>query len=586
MKIVHSYIPLIVISAALVFISSSVGQVVFPALSKYALDVIIPGHSVDKLSQLVVITVVIFLSTGIVKIAQNYISTRVRFGAMLKLFARVYKKSLSIDTAKNPQYTNGYFLQLNVDDSYAATTALVSGLSTALIGVAQVILYTALCAWQSVEITFLALALFPLNIVFWILSARYVRPAEKEYQKTGINRKQHIISTMEQLATIKSFDAGLLLSSYYKKLLHNTARLGWSVWGKKNIVTAASTFTGFLQFGVILYALYFVIIGRITIGTFAAASLYLSALSGAFGTLFGQVNQLISDTIAMERLLDMNMHLDTSQKFSPRSKLATDTLRKADSPQYTGPVISTKELSFSYGGKSLALDAVSLAIPAKALYGITGPTGSGKSTLAALWAGLQTLSYTGSLTLRGIEYSTIAPKDIRRHVAIVQQNPQLLPCSILENMTIGKSAKDNKARLLCREFSISDTIEQLPEGYNTVVSAAPFPLSWGQIQIVAIIRGILQNPDFLILDEPTSALDAATAQMLFSVLARERADKATVLISHKISFISSCEKIAVLCGGKLCGFGSHDELLSTTPLYQTSARADHENVEMVWNKTA
>jgi ATP-binding cassette subfamily B protein len=152
---------------------------------------------------------------------------------------------------------------------------------------------------------------------------------------------------------------------------------------------------------------------------------------------------------------------------------------------------------------------------------------------------------------------------LRSRVALVLQEPFLLPLTVAQNIAYGRpEASLEEVVAAARTANAEEFIERLPDGYETVLGERGATLSGGQRQRLAIARALLKDAPILILDEPTSALDAQTEALLLEALERLMAQRTTFIIAHRLSTIQAADRIAVLEAGRLVETGTHQQLLS------------------------
>jgi ATP-binding cassette, subfamily B, bacterial len=173
----------------------------------------------------------------------------------------------------------------------------------------------------------------------------------------------------------------------------------------------------------------------------------------------------------------------------------------------------------------------------------------------------------------GHDVGAVHEQSLRGQVALVLQEPFLLPMSIAENIAVGRpAATPNEIEDAARAANAHEFIAALPEGYRTILGERGATLSGGERQRIAIARAILRDAPILVLDEPTSAVDVATERAIVDALGRLMSGRTTFIIAHRLSTIRGATKIVVLADGRVVEQGSHAELLLHDGLYRRMYR--------------
>jgi ATP-binding cassette subfamily B protein len=165
---------------------------------------------------------------------------------------------------------------------------------------------------------------------------------------------------------------------------------------------------------------------------------------------------------------------------------------------------------------------------------------------------------------------------VREVIGYTQQDAFLFSTTVARNIGYALDDPDSDAgheqiRQVAAEAQILDEIEQLPDGFDTIVGERGVQLSGGQAQRVALSRALLNRPRILVLDDPMSAVDARTERSILQALDRQRAVRSVILITHRVSAASRCDHILVLDRGRVVGYGSHQQLLQSCAVYASFA---------------
>jgi ATP-binding cassette, subfamily B, bacterial len=235
-------------------------------------------------------------------------------------------------------------------------------------------------------------------------------------------------------------------------------------------------------------------------------------------------------------------------------------------PPIRGELILT-DVTFAYHDRPPVIEHLSLQIPAGKTIAIVGSTGSGKSTLVKLLLRLYEIE-AGSITLDGIELRDLQLQDLRRAIGLVSQDVFLFHGTVRENIVYGSfDATEPEVIAAAQIAEAHDFIQQLPQGYETIVGERGQKLSGGQRQRLAIARAILKDPPILILDEATSAVDNETEAAIQRSLEKITVNRTTIAIAHRLSTIRNADCIYVMEQGRIVEYGQHEQLLAQREIY-------------------
>jgi len=306
----------------------------------------------------------------------------------------------------------------------------------------------------------------------------------------------------------------------------------------------------------ILYGGWQVIEGALSPGAFFA---FITAMLLAYRPLKALANlnaSLQEGLAASQRVFDL---LDTA----PRIVEAPD----ARPLQVAGGAVALEGVRFTYPNGTPALHALDLEVPAGETIALVGPSGAGKSTVLNLIPRFYDVD-GGSVRIDGTDIREATIESVRDAIALVSQEAVLFDESIRANIAYGRiDASDDEIEAAARSAGAAGFVEELPQGYDTVIGEHGVKLSGGQRQRISIARAILKDAPILLLDEATSALDAESERQVQEALRGLMQGRTTLVIAHRLSTVQDADQIHVLDGGRLVESGTHRSLLAAGGLY-------------------
>jgi ATP-binding cassette subfamily B protein len=298
-----------------------------------------------------------------------------------------------------------------------------------------------------------------------------------------------------------------------------------------------------------------VLLGRMTPGAFVSYLFYMGMLTWPVIALGWVINIFQRGTASMGRINEI---------LSERPEVHDLVSSRASRP-ITGE-IEFRNLSFGYNGAPV-LHNINLHVPAGSSLAIVGPTGSGKSSLVSLIPRIYDAP-AGTLLLDGRPLTAYPLSDLRQAIGFVPQETFLFSDTIRENIAFGvNSASEEEVHKAAEGANIAADIESFPEQYSTIVGERGLTLSGGQKQRTAIARALIRDPRILILDDALSSVDTYTEEKILNHLREIMRGRTTIFISHRVSTVRNADRIAVLHGGRIVEFGTHDELTARNGYY-------------------
>jgi ATP-binding cassette subfamily B protein len=285
--------------------------------------------------------------------------------------------------------------------------------------------------------------------------------------------------------------------------------------------------------------------------------LYLSVFYGPVGQMARLVEDMQSGIAGGERVFEI-LETEPDIKDSPDAKNVGELQGN----------IEFRNVDFSYGDETYALQNISFVQPANQMYAVIGATGVGKTTLAALLPRFYDVT-SGEILIDNINIKDMTLQSLRKNISMVLQDVFLFNGTIGENIRYGNPhATDSDVIAAAKTACIHDFIEGLPLGYDTIVGERGMRLSGGQKQRISIARSLICNAPILILDEATSAVDTETEREIQEAIQKIAGSRTLIVIAHRLSTVKRADCIIVLREGQVAESGSHTELMEKDGLYK------------------
>ena len=481
---------------------------------------------------------------------------RMVYDLAAKLFYRLQRLSLLF----HGQRTVGDSLSRLTVDTYCVYT-LTDALLVSPVKQVFILLSIGIVAWKlEPRLTLLSLAVAPLMAGSTLFFGARLKRRTKLNREAQSRLLSFIHQTLTAIPVVQAFSTENHNSKQFHYLATDAVAqsqrgtLLKSTYGFANgSITTVGT-------AIVLYAGgQQVLSGTITVGSFLVFLAYLESLQKAFRSLLATYGNLKTVEASIDRVLEI---LDTKEEV--RDAPGARQLY----PGETKGWVRLENVTFGYQLGEPVLKQITLEAQPGETIALVGLTGAGKSTLVSLIPRFFD-PWQGRVLLDGVDVRQVQLSSLRSQIALVLQEPFLLPLTVAENIAYGRpGASEGEIVAVAKAANADEFIQQLPQGYDTVIGERGATLSGGQRQRIAIARALLKDAPVLILDEPTSALDGQTEAMLLSALERLMAGRTTFIIAHRLSTIRQANRIAVMEGGQVVEMGTHQKLLRVGGLYQ------------------
>ncbi|UTE73452.1 peptidase domain-containing ABC transporter [Rossellomorea marisflavi] len=330
----------------------------------------------------------------------------------------------------------------------------------------------------------------------------------------------------------------------------------------------SSTLMTFGSLSLISYGAFMVMNETMSIGVLLTFTVLSSFFMDPINRLVNMQLEIQEADISMKRLSEI---LDSKEEpLEDDKKIEFEGIQES---------IKFNDLSFGYRSGKETLKDINISLKEGERTAIVGTSGSGKSTLAKLLVGLHR-TYEGSITIDELNIHDYSLSSLRKRIGYCQQDVQLLPGTVFENLTLGQEHHEVKdTHEILHKIGCSDFIHALDDGYETQIEESGVGLSGGEKQMINLARCLLKKPELIVLDEATSNMDSMREKQVFEHLYTNFPNETMVIIAHKLSLIKNCDKIIVFKGGKIAEIGSHSTLMENEGEYYRLWNAQHSEIQ-------
>ena len=550
-------------------ITNKIWDLAPPLLIGLAVDVVVEREDsflagmgiLDPWNQLILLSVLTFAIWGLESLFEYF------YGVLWRNLAQTVQHELRLETFGHVQKQGmGWFderqkgdiLAILNDDINQLERFLDKGANDLLQVSTTVVVVGAVFIAISWQVALFAI--LPIPIIVWG-SFKYQRSLEPKYAKVreSAGRMNALLENdLSGMSTIQSFTAEEIETARVMKLSQEYRE------ANRKAIRLSAAFTPLIRMAILCGFTATLLLGgwltledELAIGAYSVLVFMTQRLLWPL-TRLGETFDLYQRAMASStRVLDvLNSELELKDgNYKPE----IDLIKQSD--------FVFSDVSFAYRDRDLTFEKLNLTINAGKTTGIVGSTGAGKTTLTRLMLRFAQ-NQGGDIVWAGAPVQDWSIQHLRSSIALVEQHITLFPTSILENIRYGNSnASDKQVMEAGNIAEISEFVESLPDGWNTMVGEGGYRLSGGQRQRLAIARAVLKDAPMLILDEATSAVDNETEAALQRSIELVSKDRTTVIIAHRLSTIRNADSIIVMDNGSVAETGTHEELVALRGIY-------------------
>ena len=532
-------------------------DLVYPLISKYALEELLPANQVKAFYVFMAILVGAYLLRGFFQFVVAYwghllgvyMETDMRrelFGHLQKLSFRFYDK-----------HRTGELMSRVISDLFEVVELAHHGPEDLFISCITLIGSLVVMFVMQWKLALVITLLVPILLVFTILRRKHMGASSRKVKEKVAVINSNIESSISGVRTAKAFtNEDYEMQKFADGCQqHRQARRGF--YKQMGIFHAGTeVITNLINIAVVTAGGILIFNNALDYLDLMVFMMYINSFLGPVRKLAFFAEQYTTGMAGFIRFQEL-MAIDPAITDAP----------DAAKLECKGGHIEIKDVTFSYDEGVDVLEHVSLDIPAGQTLALVGPSGGGKTTLCHLIPRFYETE-AGSITIDGQNIREVTLRSLREQVGIVQQDVMIFAGTVMENIRYGRlDATDEEVMEAAKQAEIHDAIMEMPDGYNTYVGERGIMLSGGQKQRVSIARIFLKNPPILLLDEATSALDTVTEAHIQAALEKLSKGRTTLVIAHRLSTIRNAHRIAYIDSEGIREQGTHKELLEKGGYY-------------------
>ena len=538
--------------------SATLVELFIPYIMSHILDNVVPQKNVQKILLWGICMILCALAGCIGNIVANRMAARTAKNSTEGIRHDLFTKIMSLSSAQVDRFTIPSLESRLTSDTYhlhhLVGMSMRMGVRAPILLIGGIIM----TLWMDPALTLIMLVIAPFIALVVIFISRKGIPLFKKTQGSLDAMTRIVREDSQGIRVIKA-----LSKTDYEKRKFDRANLALVADEKKAGITMAASnpmVTFLLNFGLVSV----IVAGAIRVrggdtdpGTIVAFIQYFTLISNAMMAL---ARIFVNSTKAMASAARINEVINTE----PDLRIEREEKYPAVK---TDALISFKNVSFSYLGKKNNLSDISFELPRGGSLGIIGATGSGKTTLLQLLMRFYDVD-EGEIRIGGRDLRTIPHEELNSMFGVVMQNDFIFLGSIADNIKFGRDISDEAMRLGAAVAQAAEYIEAYEDGYDHPLQSKGTNLSGGQRQRLLISRALAGSPEILILDDASSALDYKTDARLRRAIRENFSDITTIVVAQRVSSVMNCDRVVVLEEGRIIGYGTHEELLSSCSIYK------------------
>lgn len=541
---------------------SMLGVVVFgtlfgvyaPSLQSRAVD-IIAGNNNGNLVKALLLMLGVYLLYSISQLLQGLISAKLSQKIIKRMREELFGKIIDLPIRYLDSNAHGDVMSRMTNDIENISTTVSQSLPSLFSGVLTIIGTVAIMLWYCWQLALLSFATVILTLIATKILSKKVRRYSRKRQILLGQLNAAVEEMVSGYRTVVAYNHQDKTAKDFCQTSDSLTKAGIRTDVISGVMGPIMNCIGNIGFVIIAaFGGYFAVNGLISVGVISAFIVYAKQFSKPINELAQIYGQLQTAVAGAERVFTV---LDQASEDMSGTQLK-DSANAA---------VCFKNVNFSYNPGQPVIRDFTLNVPSGKKVALVGSTGSGKTTVVNLLERFYDID-SGEIQIDGQNIAEASRDSLRKNVAIVLQDTVLFSDTVRSNlMYANENASPKQLEEAVRMSRCEELLKNLPEGYDTVLTAGGENISQGQRQLLAIARAFIADPKILILDEATSNVDTRTEKAIQNAMQLIMQNRTSIVIAHRLSTIRDSDIIVVMDKGQIVESGSHEQLLSRKGKY-------------------
>lgn len=522
------------------------------------------GKAIDNLGNMdvlityIVIIVGLIAAAAILQFALIKMNNRVAYSIGLNLRNATYAKMHRVKMSYIDKTSAGKLQSFIISDVETVSDGMLMFLNQFASGIATVLITLAVMFYINWKISLIVVVFTPVSIAVSYLIAKGAYKSFAAQAKIRSQQTAYVGESVKNFRECRIYNVTDARIEGFDKLNSEYRQTSTKATFLSSISNPSSRFVNALIYaGVVLSGCYAGIGGAISIGALMSLLAYANQFMKPINDLTAVYTELTDSFACLARIFD---YLDSEE--IPEEKAADKLPDK--NKQFD---IEFRNVSFSYVEGKPVLKDISFKVGKGESFAIAGPTGCGKTTLINLLMRYYEPD-SGDILINGKSIKDIPRSELRHYIGFVTQDTWLADDTVMENIRFsGPHITDEQVFDACKKSGSDSFIRKLPKRYNEMIDNDRDDISEGQKQLLTIARAMASDPSIMILDEATSSVDVVTEDRIQKAVKKLLNGRTSIIIAHRLSQITNCDKIVVIDAGKVSEIGTHDELIANGGFY-------------------